>query len=346
MRNIIKILKQIEIVRSDTYGISSLSQKSANAILIVLKKHYSRVCITSINNQADLSLLGSRKPDLVFLGIKHLPVTLSSTGFPYRKVWVSTFLTNHDIAHTGSLQAAIELDHSKALAKQRVIDCGLSSAPYFLYTGTYADEITAQNIGYPLFVKPMDLGAGQGIDTDSFVSSYIELKTKAEDLTNTYSTKILVEKYLSGREFSVAILKDENSHQLSALPIEITAPDKMALTQELKSSNQEIVTSVKNPIIRAKLIVHAIDIFKALGGRDYGRIDIRMDAQGEPNFIEANLIPSLIDNYGSYPKACFINLGISHEEMILRIVRLAFARTDSDDLELPVLASAIQPIAG
>jgi hypothetical protein len=50
--------------------------------------------------------------------------------------------------------------------------------------------------------------------------------------------------------------------------------------------------------------------------------DIRQDSKGNAQFLEANLIPSLITNYGSFPKACVINLDLNYEDMIVRIVEL------------------------
>jgi len=72
-----------------------------------------------------------------------------------------------------------------------------------------------------------------------------------------------------------------------------------------------------------------------LGARDYGRIDIRLDATGTPHFLEANLIPSLISGYGSFPKACVMNIGLEYEPMIMRIANLGLSR-NIDDFETMV----------
>ena len=82
---------------------------------------------------------------------------------------------------------------------------------------------------------------------------------------------------------------------------------------------------VNDTRLRSEVCQLALDSFSALGGRDYGRIDIRLNRNGEPQFLEANLIPSIIDGYGSFPKACQINLGLDYESMVLQIVRLGLA---------------------
>ena len=87
-------------------------------------------------------------------------------------------------------------------------------------------------------------------------------------------------------------------------------------------------------------------VFDALTARDFARIDIRIDKMGEPQFLEANLIPSLINGYGSFPKACVINLDLDYESMILSIVRLALDRAPEsvEDLSKPVYADGFLPI--
>lgn len=137
----------------------------------------------------------------------------------------------------------------------------------------------------------------------------------------------MVEEYLDGREFSVAVLRTPNTNSFQAFPIELVAPTAAngvkVLSRAVKSGDAEVVSLVLNPILKAKVCRLALDAFEALGAKDYGRIDIRLDSSGQPHFLEANLIPSLIDNYGSLPKACALNAGISHQSIILQIVELA-----------------------
>ena len=320
-----KVDKHIEIVRSTTNGLSSMSMRSANAILGVLERHYTDVQITAVNNYADLESIASRQPDLVFTGMKYIPGATPGT-----KVWISEFLDIHGLEHTGSSFAAIEYEQSKPLAKQRVQTYGIPTARHMVLKKgqAYADEDIM--LQFPLFVKPASLGGGAGIDENSCVRTMDELRTRVSCLTERYTSPALVEEYLPGREFSVAILTDQESGELEAMPIELSAPtDKFgnpALTREVKAANEEVILPVNEPILRARIISTAKEAFAALGARDYGRIDIRLDEQGTPHFLEANLIPSLISGYGSFPKACMLNKGLGYEETILRIVSLAFGR--------------------
>ena len=129
----------------------------------------------------------------------------------------------------------------------------------------------------------------------------------------------LVESYLVGSEFSVGILEDEKSGVLTAMPIEIIAPKNKGghrvLDFDIKRLDQEKVRQVKNKTLRKKLSETGTSAFAALGGRSFGRIDIKLCAKGIPHFIEANLMPGLSKGY--FYRSCAINLGITYDEMIL-----------------------------
>ena len=184
-------------------------------------------------------------------------------------------------------------------------------------------------INFPVFIKPTDRGGGLGIDSKSVAQNYNELNLKIRSIAMKYQSDSLIEEYLPGREFSVAILKNPNL-SFEVMPVELIAQPNINGMQLLggkhKSANTEKVIEITDKILKAKVNNLAISAFSVLGARDYGRIDIRLDKNGTPQFLEANLIPSLICGYGSFPKACIINKNISYESMILNIVKLAFAR--------------------
>lgn len=341
-----KIQKHIEIIRSATKGLSSLSLVSAEAIQQVLSQTYSKVGISTINDLADLKKLAKSKPDLVFMGMEFVPSVEPRDIVNGKKIWVSTYLEDRGIKHTGSDRNAAELERYKALAKQRVLDANLKTSPYVVVRNGQIPSKDTLNLRYPLFVKPACLGAGQGIDNDSIVQNYEDLELKVKALNGLYSANVLVEQYLPGREFSVALLINEISGELMAMPIELVAAanDKgeRFLGSEAKSSNEEVVLPLTDTLLRTKITDLAKGVFVALGARDYGRIDMRLDVNGEPHFLEANLIPSLIKDYGSFPKACVLNRGLAYEDMILSIVNLGMSRVIVADEQ--VFESTFEPV--
>ncbi|MEK7561901.1 MAG: hypothetical protein AAB541_03505 [Patescibacteria group bacterium] len=349
-----KIHKHVEIVRSTKRGLSSMSRVSCDGIFTVLSKHYVSVGVTIVNNLSDFETVVERRPDLVFLGMKFVPVDHALGLQDSGKIWIADYLDEHGIAYTGSGQMAHELGVSKPLAKQRVLDAGLSTPKFYVVRQNQPQPEDNIPLEFPLFIKPTSRGGGLGIDDNSVATSLGQLRSKVNSIAADLQSDSLVEEYLPGREFSVAILKDEHSAEFSAMPIELIArPNKNGirlLSEQVKSSNTERVLEVTDKIIKAKVTALAIDVFHALGARDYGRIDIRMDMAGTPKFLEANLMPNLISWYGSFPKACVLNNKLDFESMILSIVRLGLARNVDmwdDELEqkervVPTLEAAFE----
>ncbi|MEI7683082.1 MAG: hypothetical protein WCJ24_02140 [Candidatus Saccharibacteria bacterium] len=309
-----------------------MSQKSCNEIVTVLQDRYD-VGVSYVNNSEDLEALADKKPDLAFMGVKFVHDQYG------RKIWVSTFLEARGIAHTGSSAAAAALEQDKSLSKQQIINSGLNTPRYLLLKKGEPAQTDSLRLSFPLFIKPSSLGGGAGVDDKSIVHNFKDLTRKIEQLNSVYNSDILVEEYLPGREFSVAVLKNEFSGKLQGMPIEMLPEADVngdrILSLALKSGSLETpVAAVVDEELREGLIVFALKIFESLGARDYGRIDMRMDEFGVLNFIEANLIPSLINGSGNFPKACEINLGLPHDEMLFRIVQLGLSRNSFTKFDL------------
>jgi D-alanine-D-alanine ligase len=344
-----KIQKHIEIARSTTIALSSMGQKSCDALYALLREHYATVGVTIVNNLADLKRLAAKQPDLVFMGMKYVLGRLPGT-----EVWISEYLDKHGINHTGSPKNAIALEQNKPLAKQCVLEAGIKTPRHMVIKNGSAIDAENVKLQFPLFVKPTSLGAGQGVDESSVVHNLDELNAKVASLAINHGADALVEEFLSGREYSVAVLKEEDTEDVIAMPLELVAgPNARGyriLSHALKSAPLETpVFPVTDPRVRAALIDLATRAFKALGARDYGRIDIRMNAAGIPHFLEANLIPCLIRGSGNFPKACAMNIGMDYETMILHIVRLGLTRSANiveDEAESIAIPSTVAlPVA-
>jgi D-alanine-D-alanine ligase len=325
-----KINKLIEIVSSSRRGLSSMSIESRESVQAVLAARYTRVRLTTIDNLSDLEALAARAPDLVFLGMKYIPVGAEQGLRAGSKLWVSQFLDDHGIAYTGSGGLALELELNKELAKQRVLEAGLQTPRFRVVRYGQPPVPLGGALRYPVFIKPTNRGAGIGIDSVSLAHDFEQLCVKIQSLTSRLQADSLIEEYLPGREFSVGILKDIETGDYAAMPIELVAPADACgvriLSAAIKSADTERSLAVTDETLRAELSELALDAFQALGARDYGRIDIRLDSRGTPHFLEANLLPSLLNHYGNFPKACLLNLELDYKAMIFRIVQLAFSR--------------------
>lgn len=318
--------------------------KSRTEIKAILSKQYSHVRITIINNLSDLEALVARRPDVVFLGMKFIPSRPVLGLASQRKIWLSEYFDREGIAYTGSGQSAIELELNKELAKQHLFDAGLMSAGFMViqnYEQLTPDDIT---LTYPLFVKPTDRGGGKGVDAGSLARDFHQLRAKVRSLKVDLGADALVEEYLPGREFSVGILRQQHTGKYAVMPIELVAPpDKSGaryLSGHVKSADAEYNLAVTDKELRTKINALAVGAFHALGARDYGRIDIRLDAHGTPHFLEANLLPSLLEGYGNFPKTFMLNMKLAHKSIITNIISLALARQEINDTKFAITATA------
>lgn len=324
------INKYIEIVGSSNPRLNAMAKDAQEALLEVLSKTYTKVGATIVDDMSGLEKLIAKKPDFVVLGMKLILLDDTKSYDDSPKVWLSDYLEEHAIAYSGSDTEALAIEFDKPIAKQKVMDADLQSSAYFI--SAIKQPVFAHNLEFPLFVKPTNRGDSKGIDEMSVVYSQPELEAKITAIHNDCTSDALVEEYLSGREFSVAVIKRANSDDLLAMPIEITSPadakGNSFLSEAVKGADAERVLAVENPDLKDKLNALAIGVFEALGSRDYGRIDMRLDGMGAPSFIEANLMPGLSDH--GYLARCFaINESIAYEDMILSIVDLGLQRVSS-----------------
>jgi D-alanine-D-alanine ligase len=341
------INKHIEIVSTSERGLSSMGAESRRNAFEVLTRHYAEVSITIVNTVSDLEALVARAPDLVFLGMKFLPMSPALGLQSPKKLWIGSYLERYGIAYTGSDSLAHALEFDKSLAKQCVVNAGLQTSPFYVAKQNQLAMENGMPLRYPVFIKPTNRGGGAGIDRDSVADNSVKLQAKVASISALLDADSLVEEYLPGREFSVTIMKGIDSAEFSVIPLELVAePDRQGvrmLSAAVKQSNTERVLEVADGPIRSQLCELAVGAFTALGARDYGRIDIRLNEQGQAQFLEANLMPSLISGYGTFPKACVLGLALDYESMLLQIVELGMARCSStnghsyDDAEVPVL---------
>lgn len=324
-----KIDKHIEIVHTANAQINTMGYKSCKLIQSALLKLYTSVEISQVNELFELEQIVSRRPDLVFLGLKRLPREGGFGDESMRSIWLSEYLDQHGIVYTGSSRGAIQLAINKYNAKSLISLAGLPTADYF--KAAPGEYLTASQLPlqFPLFVKPISSGGSKGIDADSVVRNFEEFQYKIAAIFERFGTSSLVEQYLEGREFSIALLGGPDGGKLTAMPIEIipeanVCGDKI-LGRDVKKADTELVLPVVNSKLRDQLCDLAKNIFETLGARDFGRVDVRMDAHNNPYFLEANLIPGLSGGY--FTRACKFNQNMDYEDMIIRISKLALTRT-------------------
>jgi len=262
-----------------------------------------------------LKALAARKPDLVFSGVKYF-------HFNGEEIWLNDYLDSHGIAYIASNRSALNTEYDKGCAKNIIQRAGIATADYFTTSpGEHPNEASIP-IVFPLFIKPLSGGDSKGVDANSIVDDFFSFQAKVADIHQTQGSRSLVETYLPGKEYSVGIFEDSSNGKLTAMPIEIIAGRNKngarILDFDIKKNNSEKVIAVTDKKIHKQLSILAKEAFKALGGRAIGRIDVKMNQDYIPHFIEANLMPGLRTGY--FYRACVLNLNMRYEQMILRIV--------------------------
>ena len=335
--------KYIEVIATDIADLAMMgfgSVKNCKSVYNALKEKYTHVNFNIIRTKSDLDKIIFRKPDLVFTGIKYVVFNENEiTKNSKEKIWISEYFDNAGINYTGSGKEAIELEFSKDAAKRKVAEFGINTAPYFIAKpGMYktADELP---VSFPLFIKPLREGDGKGIGNDSIVYNFESYQNKVQSIHTLFKQSALVEKYLSGREYTVSILGLDFNNEPKALPIEITFSDKniysKILGYETKKENNEIVKAIENEDIFESVVSIAKRSFIALGARDFGRIDIIIDENDCPYFLEANLVPGMTQRPNDidcsyFPRACFINNRITYQETVQEIAEISFNRLEGN----------------
>jgi D-alanine-D-alanine ligase len=324
---IVKVNRHIEVVTTETKAMKETgfgSVETCRKICDVLKSRYSQVHFNNVQSERDLALIVNREPDLVVLCVKYVVDEEQDA-----KVWLSDYFSQYGVPHTGSNRATLEFDSDKGRAKIALLENGVATAKFFLaHPGSFINEGDLP-VPLPLFVKPLDAANGNGVDENSLVHDFASYEAKVDEIFTTYGISALVEEVLPGREFTVAVLDDSAQNCLLVLPVEIVAPKNAkgdrVLGHLAKSSNREKLSKVKDPALTAVSAL-ARKVFSVLGMRDFGRIDVKMDAHGVPHFIETNLVPGMTPGTSYFPRACNIDGTMSYESVVLKIVELALNR--------------------
>jgi len=242
-----------------------------------------------------VALAGGRRWDLVFNiaeGLQgrcreaQVPALLEAYGVPY------TF--------SDPLTAALTLD--KALAKRLVTSAGLPTPPFALLRNL--EETQRLGLRYPLFVKPNAEGTGKGIDGRSVVTTPAELREVAAALLADCAQPLLVEEFLPGREFTVGILGTaEAARALGTMEIKVPGDRWGIYSLPVKENCEEYVhySRLGDGPLRQAVQDLAIASYRLLDCRDAGRVDIRLDRNDAPCFLEINPLPGLHPNHSDLP---------------------------------------------
>ncbi|SLM28167.1 DdlB2 [Desulfamplus magnetovallimortis] len=248
-----------------------------------------------------------------------------------REAQVPAILDMYGIPYTFSDPLVLALTLHKGLTKRVIRDAGLATANFMVIESQYDRPAETLSFEPPFFVKPVAEGTGMGITAKSIVRSRDDLPSVCRELMEQFRQPVLVEEFLSGREFTVGIVgTGRDARVLGTMEIHLLEKaEKDIYSFENKAEwkgrvEYSPVTPENEPLIMDVERL-ALSSWKVLGCRDGGRIDIRCDRFGKPAFIEVNPLAGLNPTYSDLPILCRF-FGISHFQLIEMILSSAIER--------------------
>jgi D-alanine-D-alanine ligase len=238
---------------------------------------------------------------------------------------VPALLEAYQIPFTFSDSLVLALALHKGMTKRVVRDAGLAT-PSFAEVGR-PEDVETITLPYPLFAKPVAEGTGKGITTASRITSPEQLREVCGRLLTDHRQPVLVETYLPGREFTVGVVgTGAGAEAVGVLEVAYRPHADGIYSYHTKSHYEELVDYhlVGGELGRACERL-ALGVWRVLGCRDGGRLDLRCDAAGVPSFIEVNPLAGLNPVISDLPILCRM-AGMGYTELIRRIVASAVAR--------------------
>jgi D-alanine-D-alanine ligase len=270
-------------------------------------------------------------------------LTESYAGDDTKDFHVAAYLELLGTPYTGNGPRGLHLGQDKALAKRVLNDHGVPTPPSVLIEKggeRSLDSRSGFSLTFPLIVKPSREDGSIGIDSGAVVVDRRQLRERIDFVLEHFRGGALVERYVEGREVYVSIVDDGESRSPRALPlVEIDLsrlPDgvpriagsevKWWKGTDIYRNTPPVYPSGISSACRARLARIALAAYRALGLRDYARVDMRLSADGEGHVIEVNPNPWL-NRDGEFVMA-WTQTGRSYEELIAHLVGLALSRGD------------------
>ena len=275
--------------------------------------------IGNVNNL--LEKLDSLNVDIVF------NISEGLTG-RNRESQVPILLEMAGIPFVGADALTLGMTLDKVMAKKIFIAEKIPTPKFFEVKNTQ-ELVNCDHCKFPMIVKPRFEGSSKGLNENSRVKDMEELKKQVEFVTSTYKQPALVEEFISGQEFTVAIVGNDIPEVMPIVQIKIDGRyklnDKFYTFARITSDRLEYVCPAHiNQELSKKISELALKTYRAVECYDFGRVDFRVDNEGKPYVLEINPLPSLSteDVFLLVAKT----IGITYEQMIGKILDSALKR--------------------
>ncbi|WP_394833503.1 ATP-grasp domain-containing protein [Pendulispora rubella] len=254
-------------------------------------------------------------------------------GNLFGEIGVAGALQLLSLRHTGGGPGEFYLQQDKALTKELLAFHGVPFPNYAVFRkDNYPD--TSGRLRMPLIVKPLRMDASIGIESNSLVRSATQMMKRIVAIHEKVKDAALVEEYIEGREFYVGVLGNRKPIALPPIEMDFSGlPAGMPRvlgrrakwvksSPEYKGTRSKIAEIPNETKLQLQRV--AIDAYRALRVRDYGRIDLRLTPGGEVYVIEVNA-SCYLEKSSEFATAAQA-AGIRYANLVNAIAKLALAR--------------------
>lgn len=271
--------------------------------------------------------LSRRRPDLVF----NLMEMFGENVFG--DIPVTGLLDLLGLRYTGSGPGELYLSQDKGLTKKLLAFEDILYPRFAVFSREAAFE-TGGNLRMPLFVKPLRSDASLGIGGKSLVHDAVALMEQVSAIRKELNDSALAEEYIEGREFYVGVLGNTQPKALPPVEIDFTGfPEGVPKVMDSKAKWDERSKEYKGTRsvmaqlpdeLRARLQKVAVDAYRALRVRDYGRVDLRLTDTGDIYVLEVNA-SCYLERSSEFAMSAAA-AGLDYPRLIEQIVNLALER--------------------
>jgi D-alanine-D-alanine ligase len=288
-----------------------------------------RVSILGVHGDVKRLITGlsRRRPDLVF----NLMEMFGDNVFG--DIPVTGLLDLLGLRYTGSGPGELYLSQDKGLTKKLLAFEDILYPRFAVFSREAAFE-TGGNLRMPLFVKPLRSDASLGIGGKSLVHDAVALMERVTAIRKELNDNALAEEYIEGREFYVGVLGNTQAKALPPVEIDFTGfPDGVPKVMDSKAKWDERSKEYKGTRsvlaqlpdeLRARLQKVAVDAYRALRVRDYGRVDLRLTDTGDIYVLEVNA-SCYLEKSGEFAMSAAA-AGIDYPRLIEQVVNLTVER--------------------
>lgn len=246
-----------------------------------------------------------------------------------REAQVPALLDAYCIPYTFSDPLVMSLTLHKGMTKSILRDADVATTDFLVAaTGKDADKVHFEP---PYFIKPIAEGTGKGITPASIIQEKKNLSAGVIALLKTYNQPVLIEPYLTGREFTVGIVgTGPDARAIGSIEVILLDQAEQGVYSYVNKENCEelveyhLVLATDDPLVAESERI-ALDAWRVLGCRDAGRIDIRCDAHNQPQFIEVNPLAGIHPEHSDLPIIC-TKTNKSYQSLIADIIDSAAKR--------------------